>query len=66
MNATAILASLANPAYETVRDQIRASNLDWAERMLASYKTKLTAWVSEGDYWKDRKTTPSSRLWAWN
>jgi hypothetical protein len=44
-NSTALLAALNAPAYDVVRDEIRASLLAYAKRMMASYQKEVAAWV---------------------
>ena len=44
-NSTAILTALNAPAFDCVRDEIRADLLAWAKRMLVSYQKEVAAWV---------------------
>jgi hypothetical protein len=67
-NSTAILAALNTPAFDVVRDKIRANMLDWAKRLLAITQKEVAAWVpserlpvhvrSMDDY----KSFPASRI----
>ena len=45
-NSTAILAELNTPAFDVVRDEIRANLLDFAKRSLARYQLDVAAWVA--------------------
>lgn len=67
-NSTAILAALNAPAFDKVRDEVRADMLAWAKRMLASYQKQVAEWKaseampvhcrSSADY----KTFPKCRI----
>ncbi len=60
--ASTILAALSAPAYDVVRDEIRASYLDSARYKLVAFVKECADWTPTGKQIEDEKTSPRCTL----